>query len=82
MQVLRLVLRHGLRLVSIGLVIGMVLALLSARALSSALYGVSAADATSFMGASFVLLLIGGLACYVPARTASKVDPLLGLRSI
>ncbi len=82
MQVLRLILHQGLGLVSIGVIIGIVLALLSAHALSSALYGVSSADAASFLGASFVLLLIGGLACYLPARTASEVNPLLGLRSI
>ena len=82
MQVLRLILRQGLGLVSIGAGVGIVLALLSARALSSALYGVSTADAASFLGASLVLLFIGGLACYVPARIASKVNPLLGLRSI
>ena len=82
MQVLRLILRQGVGLVSIGIGVGIVLALLSAHALSSALYGVSTADAASFLGASLVLLLISGLACYVPARAASKVDPFLGLRGV
>jgi hypothetical protein len=82
MQVLRLILRQGLGLVSIGVAVGILLAVLSARALSSALYGVSAADTASFLGASFILLLISGLACYVPARSASEVNPILGLRSI
>lgn len=82
MQVLQLILRQGLRLVSIGIVIGIALAFFSALALSSALYGVGTADTLSFLGASFVLLLISGLACYVPARTASEVNPLSGLRSI
>lgn len=82
MQVLRLILRQGMGLVSTGIVVGLVLALLSARALSGALYGVNAADAASFLGASFVLLFVAGLACYVPARTACEVNPLLGLRSI
>ena len=81
-QVLRMILRQGLGLVSTGVIIGIALALLSARALTSALYGVSPADAASFLGASLVLLFISGLACYVPARTASKVNPLVGLRSV
>jgi putative ABC transport system permease protein len=79
-QVLQLILSQGMFLVSMGIGIGIALSLLAARALSKALYGVSAADALSFLGASLVLLLIAGLACYVPARIASKVDPLAGLR--
>jgi predicted permease len=79
-QVLHLILGQGMFLVSIGLGIGIALSLVAARALSKALYGVSAADALSFVGASFVLLVIAGLACYVPARVASKVNPLAGLR--
>jgi ABC-type antimicrobial peptide transport system permease subunit len=63
-----------------GIAVGIALSLLAARAFSKALYGVSAADALSFLGASFVLIVIAGLACYVPARVASKLNPLAGLR--
>jgi ABC-type antimicrobial peptide transport system permease subunit len=79
-QVLQLILGQGMLLVSIGVGIGIALSLVAGRALSKALYGVSAADALSFAGASFVLLMIAGLACYVPARVASQVNPLAGLR--
>jgi len=79
-QVLQLILKQGVRLVSAGIAIGIALSFLSGRALSSALYGVSAADMLSFAGASLVLLLVAGLACYFPARVASKVNPIAGLR--
>jgi len=79
-QVLQLILKQGVRLVAVGIAIGIALSFLSGRALSSALYGVSAADMLSFAGASLVLLLVAGLACYFPARVASKVNPIAGLR--
>lgn len=79
--VLRLILGQGMKLVSIGLAIGIALSIVCASALSSTLYGISAMDAASFLGASFVLFLIAGLACYVPARFASRMHPLAGLRS-
>ena len=82
MQVLRLIVRQGIRLVSIGIGIGILLALLSAHALSSTLFGVSTTDAASFIGASFVLFTTAGLACYIPARKASQANPLAGLRSV
>jgi len=80
-QVLRLVLRQGMELIAIGILIGTALSLVCARALSSALYGVSAVDPASFLGASLVLSLVAALACFLPARVASKVDPYAGLRS-
>jgi predicted permease len=79
-QVLQLILGQGMFLVCVGIGLGIALSLLAARALSKALYGVSTADALSFVGSSFVLIVIAGLACYVPARVASKVNPLAGLR--
>jgi ABC-type antimicrobial peptide transport system permease subunit len=80
-QVLRLVLSQGMLLVGTGVLIGIALSLLSGRALSRVLYDVSACDPVSLTGASLVLLTVAGLACYLPARAASRVDPLRGLRA-
>ena len=60
---------------------GVDLALFSAgRAISKLLYGVSATDPVSLAGASLILLTVAALACYLPARGASRVDPLVALR--
>jgi predicted permease len=80
-QVLRLVLRQGMLLVGVGVLIGIALSLLSGRTLSRALYGVSPGDPLSLASASLLLLTVAGLACYLPARAASRVDPLTGLRA-
>jgi putative ABC transport system permease protein len=75
-----LVLRQGMTLVLIGLAIGIALALLVGHALSRFLYGVSGSDLISLGGASLVLLVVALVACYLPARSASRVDPLVALR--
>lgn len=76
----RMVVVQGARVVAIGIAIGVVGALASTRALSSLLYEVKAADATTFAGTSLSMILIGFLASYLPARRASKVDPVESLR--
>jgi ABC-type antimicrobial peptide transport system permease subunit len=76
----RLILRQGMSLVLKGVVIGFVTALLMGRLLSRVLYGVSGADPISLAGAAVVLLLISFVASYLPARGASRVDPLVALR--
>src|SRR5947209_10221982 len=78
--VLRLILKQGLLLVVTGVLIGFVAALLVGRLLSRMLYGVSASDPVSVAGAAVVLLAVALLACYLPARWASHVDPLVALR--
>lgn len=78
--VLLLVLRQGMTLVLAGVAAGVALALLAGRGLSRFLYGVSGADPVSIGGASLVLMAIAFLACYLPARSASRVDPLVALR--
>ncbi|MGH9434940.1 MAG: FtsX-like permease family protein, partial [Terriglobia bacterium] len=78
--VLRLVLKDSAKLVSLGLVVGMPLALGLARFLSSMLYGVRPADPLTFIGVAILLTLVALLACYVPAHRASKVDPMIALR--
>jgi predicted permease len=80
-QVLRLILRQGLTLVSVGIAIGIGMSIMFDRGLSRMLYGVSSADLLSITGASLVLFAVAGAACYLPARAASRVDPMAGLRS-
>ena len=79
-NVLRLILRQGMSLVFAGVVIGLIVALVVGRFLSRMLYGVSAGDPISIAGAAGVLLIVALLACYLPARRASRVDPLVALR--
>jgi ABC-type antimicrobial peptide transport system permease subunit len=79
-DVLKLVLTHGVRLTIIGVAIGLVGAYLVTRAITSVLYGVSATDPLTFVFISLLLAALALLACYVPARKATKVDPLVALR--
>jgi putative ABC transport system permease protein len=79
-SVLRLVLKQGTTLVVIGLILGLAGALAFTRSLSSLLYGVRPNDWTSFAVVSVVLLLVGCMAGYLPARRATKIDPMLALR--
>ena len=78
--VARLVLRQGLGLVATGIGLGLLGALVAGRALSGLLYGLSPADPVSLGGSAAILLLVAALACYLPARRASHVDPLVALR--
>ncbi|HZN07798.1 MAG TPA: ABC transporter permease [Pyrinomonadaceae bacterium] len=80
-DVLKLVLTHGLKLTMIGAAIGLVGAYLATRAITSVLYGVSATDPLTFGLVSVLLIGVALVACYVPARRAMKVDPLVALRS-
>jgi predicted permease len=80
-DVLRLVLDHGLKLTLIGAAIGLVGAYLATRAITSVLYGVSATDPLTFILVSVLLVGVALVACYVPARRATKVDPLIALRN-
>jgi ABC-type antimicrobial peptide transport system permease subunit len=75
-----LVLRQGMTVVGSGVVVGMALSLLLGRVLSRFLYGVSGSDPLSLGGASLALLAVAFVACYLPARSASRVDPLVALR--
>jgi len=79
-HVLRLVVGQGLRLAAAGLVAGVIVALLLVRQLSSLLFGVSAYDPVTFVGVGLLLLVVAFMACYVPARRATRVDPLVALR--
>ena len=79
-DVLKLVLTHGVKLTILGVGIGLLGAFLVTRAITSVLYGVSATDPLTFGLVTFVLVLVALLACYFPARRATKVDPLVALR--
>jgi putative ABC transport system permease protein len=79
-EVLRMVLWQGLRLVALGSAIGVLGALAATRVIASELYGVTPGDPWTFAGAVVLVLLVGGLACWIPARRATKVDPLEALR--
>ena len=79
-HVLRLVVGQGLRLAAAGLVAGVIVALLLVRQLSSLLFGVSAYDPVTFVGVGLLLLVVAFMACYLPARRATRVDPLVALR--
>jgi putative ABC transport system permease protein len=79
-DVLWLVLREGARFSAIGIILGLGGAFAVTRWLSSELYGVSAADPLTYAGVAGVMAVITLLACYVPARRATGVDPLIALR--
>ncbi len=79
-RVLRLVLARGLRLAGAGTVIGVLAALLLTRLLGSLLFDVSATDPFTFAAVAGLLLAVALLACYVPARRAMRVDPMVALR--
>jgi putative ABC transport system permease protein len=78
-QVLGLVVRQGLRLVAIGLAIGVPAGLLSSRVLSSLLVGVTGTDPMTYVGVAVVLTATGVLAALIPARRAARVNPKLAL---
>ena len=79
-EVLRLVLGRGFRLVTLGVVIGIGAALGLARYLQSLLYGVRPIDPLAYATVTILLLIVTFGACYVPARRATKVDPMAALR--
>ena len=79
-DVLRMVARRGLLLTFTGLAIGLAISIPLARLLSSLIYGVSANDAITFGGTALLLAAVALLACYVPARRAMSVDPIIALR--
>ena len=79
-DVLRQVLAEGARLVLIGLVIGVAAALALTRLMADLLYGVAANDPLTFVAMAAVLMAVAMAACYIPARRAMRVDPLVALR--
>jgi ABC-type antimicrobial peptide transport system permease subunit len=79
-NVLMLIIRNGLFLVTIGLVVGLAGAFALTRLLATLLYGVTPTDAMTMIVVSLVLVGVALLACFLPARRATNVDPLVALR--
>jgi ABC-type antimicrobial peptide transport system permease subunit len=79
--VMRMVLVKGLRPIVAGVVIGLAAAYGLSRFMASHIYGVTATDPWTFAGVAMVLMAVGLVACLLPARRATKVDPLIALRS-
>ena len=79
-DVMKMITRQGMRLAGVGVGIGLVLALALAKVLSSLLIGVSGYDVTIFILVPTMLVAVALVACYLPARRATKVDPLVALR--
>jgi putative ABC transport system permease protein len=80
-DVKKLVILNGMSLTVVGIVVGLASSFAITRLLSSLLFGVGATDPTTFAAVAFGLGTIALIACYIPARRATKVDPLIALRS-
>jgi putative ABC transport system permease protein len=79
-EIFLLFIGSGMRLAGIGLTLGAAVAFLATRAMTSLLFGVSASDPVTYLGIAAVLALAAFAACYVPARRALAVDPMVALR--
>ncbi len=79
-DVLKLILGHGMALAAAGIVIGVIAAVAITRLMAHLLFGVEATDPLTFAAIASLLVLMALLACYVPARRATKIDPMVALR--
>ena len=79
-NVLRLILANGMAMVVAGIVIGLGLSMLLAKSMNSLLYGIGMFDPISFLSTALLLILVALGACYLPARRAMRVDPIVALR--
>jgi putative ABC transport system permease protein len=80
-DVLKLVTGEGAKLVGIGLGLGLIISFVAARLMTGLLYQVGAADPLTYLLVAALLAAVAMLACYIPARRATKVDPMMALRT-
>ncbi len=80
LNIYRLVVEQGIKLTLLGVALGVMGAWALTRLLSSLLFGVGATDLFTFIGVPILLIVVASLACYLPARRATKVDPMEALR--
>jgi putative ABC transport system permease protein len=80
-DVLRLIVGEGVRMMLLGIAFGLVGAFIVARALAGLLFGIAATDPLTFVGVTLLLFALAMLACYLPARRATKIDPMIALRN-
>jgi ABC-type antimicrobial peptide transport system permease subunit len=79
-DVLRMILTEGLKLIAVGVVLGVAAALMLTRLLEGMVYGVSMRDPIIFVLVNLLMVVVSLAACYVPARRATRVDPIIALR--
>jgi putative ABC transport system permease protein len=79
-DIIRLVLARGAQVIGAGIVTGLVAAMGLSRLMARMLYGVTATDPTTFVTVPLVLMAVAIAACYLPARRATKIDPIITLR--
>jgi putative ABC transport system permease protein len=80
-DILGMVLQQGLRVTALGVLIGLAAAAVTLRTMASFLYGIGSTDAPTFAIVAAMLMSVALLACYLPARRAMRVDPLVAMRS-
>ena len=79
-DILQMVFRNALLPVVVGIALGVPVAVFAQRAISSELYGVAGTDPLTYLAAAALMLIVGAAACLVPARRATRVDPIVALR--
>ncbi|MFN8004644.1 MAG: FtsX-like permease family protein, partial [Acidobacteriota bacterium] len=80
-DVWRLILGQGLKVVVLGVAIGLIAAFALSRVMASLLFGITASDPQTYASVAVLLVIVALLACFVPARRAAKVDPMIALRA-